>query len=195
MAAPGAADVAGSPEATAAVTTAAAMSARFQGPQEPELQACVPALRALALDGLGADGLGADGFDAAGLGDGGFDAAGFHADAFKSPSAFFAALGVTEKTVMRHQVVELILDILAATGPESEIRLRLLRHLAAHPGCPEQALLCHLRENARLPLSSVPGCTPAEASGRNVDAFDGGGPAGLPEECAGLRTDLFRLPE
>lgn len=166
------------------------MSARFQGPQEPELQARVPALRALALDGLGTDGLGADRFDAAG-----FDAAGFHADAFKSPAAFFAALGVTEKTVMRHQVVELILDILTATGPESEVRLRLLRHLAAHPGSPEQALLCHLRENARLPLSSVPGCTPAEASGRDVDAFDGGGPAGLPEECAGLRTDLFRLPE
>lgn len=161
------------------------MTARFQGPQEPELQAGTPALRALALDG----------FDAAGFEAAGFDAAGFHADAFKSPSAFFAALGVTEMTVMRHQVVELILDILAATGPESEVRLRLLRHLAAHPGCPEQALLCHLRENARLPLSTMPGSAPAEASGRNGDAFDGWGPAGLPAEGTGLRTDLLRFPD
>ncbi|WP_104140959.1 hypothetical protein [Arthrobacter sp. ZGTC131] len=161
------------------------MTARSQGPQEPQLQTGAPALRALALDG----------FDAAGFEAAGFDAAGFHADAFKSPSALFAALGVTEKTVMRHQVAEVILDILGATGPESEVRLRLLRHLAAHPGCPEQALLCHLRENARLPLSAVPGSTPAETSGRNMDATDGWGAAGLPEECAGLRTDLFRLPE
>ena len=101
------------------------------------MQAGTPALRAFALEG--------------------FDANGFDADAFKSPSAFFASLGVTERTVMRHQVVELIIDILAATDPASEVRLRLLRHLAAHPGCPEQALLCHLRENAQLPMPTVPG--------------------------------------
>lgn len=140
------------------------------------MQAGTPALRALALEG--------------------FDANGFDANAFKSPSAFFASLGVTERTVMRHQVVELIIDILAATDPESEVRLRLLRHLAAHPGCPEQALLCHLQENARLPLSTVPGFVPAAASdARSADAFGGWRPDGRSQECAGSRTDLFRLPD
>ena len=57
-----------------------------------------------------------------------------------------------ERTVMRQQVIDLILDIISATDPQSEVRLRLLRHLAAHPDCPEQALLCHLLENARRPL-------------------------------------------
>lgn len=138
------------------------------------MPAGAPALRSLALDG--------------------FDANEFDADAFKSPSAFFAWLGVTERTVMRHQVVELILDILGATDQESEVRLRLLRHLAAHPGCPEQALLCHLRENARL--STVPGFAPAEGSdAQSADAFAGWSPGGHPQECAGSRTDLFGLPD
>ncbi|WP_395399152.1 hypothetical protein ACHMXB_13900 [Arthrobacter sp. UC242_113] len=56
-----------------------------------------------------------------------------------------------DKTVMRAQVIELILDILATTDVESEARQRLLQHLALHPGSPEQALLCHLSENACLP--------------------------------------------
>lgn len=56
------------------------------------------------------------------------------------------------RTVLRQQVIDLILDIISATDPQSEVRLRLLRHLAAHPGCPEQALLCHLHENSRRPL-------------------------------------------
>lgn len=60
------------------------------------------------------------------------------------------ALG-PERTVMREQVIDLILDILSATDPQSEVRRRLLRHLAAHPDCPEQALLCHLLENSRHP--------------------------------------------
>lgn len=128
------------------------------------MQAGAPALRALAVAG--------------------FDANGFDADAFKSPSAFFASLGVTERTVMRHQVVELIIDILSATDPASEVRLRLLRHLAAHPGCPEQALLCHLRENAQLPLPMVPGLVPAEPSdARSADAFGGCSPGGQSQEC------------
>ena len=151
------------------------MTARFQGPQEPELRAGTPALRTLALDG--------------------FDVHGFDAEAFKSPAAFFASLGVTERTVMRHQVVELILDILGATDAESEVRLRLLRHLAAHPGCPEQALLCHLRENARLPLPTAPGFAPAETpDARSTDPFGGRSPGGQAQECAGSRTDLFRPP-
>lgn len=140
------------------------MTTSFHGPQEPELQAGAPALRALAVAG--------------------FDANGVDADAFKSPSAFFASLGVTERTVMRHQVVELIIDILSATDPASEVRLRLLRHLAAHPGCPEQALLCHLRENAQLPLPMVPGLVPAEPSdARSADAFGGCSPGGQSQEC------------
>ena len=56
-----------------------------------------------------------------------------------------------DRTVMRAQVIELILDILATTDVHSEARHRLLRHLASHPGSPEQALLCHLSENACLP--------------------------------------------
>ncbi len=59
-----------------------------------------------------------------------------------------------ERTVMRQQVIDLILDIISATDPQSEVRLRLLRHLAAHPDRPEQALLCHLLENARRPLAT-----------------------------------------
>lgn len=55
---------------------------------------------------------------------------------------------------MRQQVIDLILDIITATAPQSEVRLRLLRHLAAHPGRPEQALLCHLLENSRRPLTA-----------------------------------------
>lgn len=157
------------------------MTARFRDPEEPELHAGAPALRALGLDGSDADG---------------FDAYGFDADAFKSPSAFFASLGVTERTVMRHQVVELILDILAATAPGSEVRLRLVRHLVAHPGCPEQALLCHLRENALLPLSAVPGFAPEEASGdRSEHAAGGRSPGCQPPECADSRTGLLRLPD
>ncbi|MBT2553501.1 hypothetical protein [Arthrobacter sp. ISL-5] len=152
------------------------MTARFRGREEPELHAGAPALRALALDG--------------------FDADGFDADAFKSPSAFFASLGVTERTVMRHQVVELILDILAATDPGSEVRLRLLRHLVAHPGCPEQALLCHLRENALLPLSAVPGFAPAEASDDLSEHAAGGrSPGRQSPECPDSRTGLLRLPD
>ncbi len=59
-----------------------------------------------------------------------------------------------DRTVMRQQVIDVILDIISATDPESEVRLRLLRHLAAHPDCPEQALLCHLLENFRRPLAA-----------------------------------------
>jgi hypothetical protein len=65
-----------------------------------------------------------------------------------------ACLSRTNRTLMRQQVIDLILDIISATDPQSEIRQRLLRHLAAHPGCPEQALLCHLLENSGRPVAS-----------------------------------------
>jgi hypothetical protein len=66
-----------------------------------------------------------------------------------------------DRTVMRAQVIELILDILATTEVQSEARRRLLQHLASHPGSPEQALLCHLSENACLPPATGGGNLPA----------------------------------
>jgi hypothetical protein len=62
--------------------------------------------------------------------------------------------GSPDRTVMRQQVIDLILDIISATDPQSAVRLRLVRHLAAHPGCPERALLCHLLESSRHPMAS-----------------------------------------
>jgi hypothetical protein len=66
-----------------------------------------------------------------------------------------------DRTVMRAQVIELILDILATTDVQSDARRRLLQHLASHPGSPEQALLCHLSENACLPPAAGAGNPPA----------------------------------
>ena len=78
-----------------------------------------------------------------------------------------------DRTVMRAQVIELILDILATTDVQSEARRRLLQHLASHPGSPEQALLCHLSENACLPPATGYDSVPAEG-----DLADGYLPAG-----------------
>ena len=77
-----------------------------------------------------------------------------------------------DKTVMRAQVIELILDILATTDVQSEARHRLLQHLALHPGSPEQALLCHLSENACLPPAAGAETTsqPGRLTGRNKAA-------------------------
>ena len=74
-----------------------------------------------------------------------------------------------DRTVMRAQVIELILDILATTDVQSEARHRLLQHLASHPGSPEQALLCHLSENACLPPATGGSSLPA------ADYFPAGG--------------------
>jgi hypothetical protein len=92
------------------------------------------------------------------------DAAADALEAFCSDS-----LRSIDRTVMRAQVIELILDILATTDVQSEARQRLLHHLALHPGSPEQALLCHLSENACLP--------PATGSGNPAadDFFPAGG--------------------
>lgn len=92
------------------------------------------------------------------------DAAADALEAFCSDS-----LRSIDRTVMRAQVIELILDILATTDVQSEARQRLLQHLALHPGSPEQALLCHLSENACLP--------PAAGSGNPAsdDFFPAGG--------------------
>ncbi len=80
--------------------------------------------------------------------------AGCRLRSYTAPDPFPAPAVRPELTMMRQQVVDLILDIISATDPQSEVRLRLLRHLAAHPGCPEQALLCHLLENSRRPLAT-----------------------------------------
>jgi hypothetical protein len=86
-----------------------------------------------------------------------------------------------DRTVMRAQVIELILDILATTDVQSEARRRLLQHLASHPGSPEQALLCHLSENACLPLARGAGNVPADdylpAGGEYFAASAGDGPS------------------
>ena len=81
-----------------------------------------------------------------------------------------------DKTVMRAQVIELILDILATTDLQSEARHRLLQHLALHPGSPEQALLCHLSENACLPPAA--GADSPAAGGHSLAAAAGSLPAG-----------------
>ncbi|MFE4544393.1 hypothetical protein [Arthrobacter sp. NPDC056727] len=84
-----------------------------------------------------------------------------------------------DRTVMRAQVIELILDILATTDVRSEARHRLLQHLASHPGSPEQALLCHLSENACLPPATDAGNVPTDgylpAGGDYFAAGTGGG--------------------
>lgn len=84
-----------------------------------------------------------------------------------------------DRTVMRAQVIELILDILATTDVQSEARHRLLQHLASHPGSPEEALLCHLSENACLPPATGPGNLPADVhlpAGGDYLAAGGGTP-------------------
>jgi hypothetical protein len=95
-----------------------------------------------------------------------------------------------DRTVMRAQVIELILDILATTDVQSESRHRLLQHLASHPGSPEQALLCHLSENACLPPATGPGNLPAKdylpaggdyfTAGPSDGANEGGNPTDGP---------------
>jgi hypothetical protein len=82
-------------------------------------------------------------------------------DAADALEAFCSdSLRSIDRTVMRAQVIELILDILATTDVQSEARHRLLQHLASHPGSPEQALLCHLSENACLPPATASGNLP-----------------------------------
>jgi uncharacterized protein (DUF2342 family) len=56
-------------------------------------------------------------------------------------------LGEAEQDLspLRGQVTEIIDAILAETGPEeAEVREKLRRHVANHPGRPEKALLKHL---------------------------------------------------
>ncbi|MFP3462290.1 hypothetical protein R5O87_15695 [Arthrobacter globiformis] len=74
-----------------------------------------------------------------------------------------------DRTVMRAQVIELILDILATTDVQSDARRRLLQHLASHPGSPEQALLCHLSENACLPPAAGALEAPMESAENQAD--------------------------
>ena len=50
---------------------------------------------------------------------------------------------------LHQQVLDIIQSVLATTDARSEVRRRLLRHLAENPGHPEQALLDHLRDRNR----------------------------------------------
>jgi hypothetical protein len=50
---------------------------------------------------------------------------------------------------LHQQVLDIIQTVLSNTDPRSDVRRRLLRHLAENPGHPEQALLEHLRERNR----------------------------------------------
>ncbi|MGN7253352.1 hypothetical protein [Arthrobacter sp. SAFR-014] len=50
---------------------------------------------------------------------------------------------------LHQQVLDIIHNVLATADPRSEVRRRLLRHLAENPGHPEQALLDHLRDRNR----------------------------------------------
>jgi hypothetical protein len=50
---------------------------------------------------------------------------------------------------LHQQVLDIIQSVLATSDPRSEVRRRLLRHLAENPGHPEQALLDHLRDRNR----------------------------------------------
>ena len=94
-----------------------------------------------------------------------------------------------DRTVMRAQVIELILDILATTDVQSEARRRLLQHLASHPGSPEQALLCHLSENACLPPAKS---SSSVAAGDYLPAggdYFAAGTGDLPAENSGTTRD------
>jgi hypothetical protein len=50
---------------------------------------------------------------------------------------------------LHQQVLDIIQSVLATADPRSDVRRRLLRHLAENPGHPEQALLDHLRDRNR----------------------------------------------
>ncbi|MFC7848525.1 hypothetical protein ACFUTU_08635 [Arthrobacter sp. NPDC057388] len=48
--------------------------------------------------------------------------------------------------ILQRQLMRLIGEILGDESLNSEVRLRLLRHISEHPGHPEQAMLAHLQE-------------------------------------------------
>lgn len=58
---------------------------------------------------------------------------------------------------LHQQVLDIIQNVLTNSDPRSDVRRRLLRHLAENPGHPEQALLDHLRERNRRGGPPQPG--------------------------------------
>ena len=56
---------------------------------------------------------------------------------------------MVDDSELHQQVLDIIHTVLATADPRSEVRRRLLRHLAENPGHPEQALLDHLRDRNR----------------------------------------------
>ena len=65
-------------------------------------------------------------------------------DQFGQPSAISV-----DDSELHRQVLDIIENVLSTADPRSEVRRRLLRHLAENPGHPEQALLDHLRDRNR----------------------------------------------
>jgi hypothetical protein len=55
---------------------------------------------------------------------------------------------------LHQQVLDIIQSVLSTADPRSDVRRRLLRHLAENPGHPEQALLEHLRDRNKRGGSS-----------------------------------------
>jgi hypothetical protein len=56
---------------------------------------------------------------------------------------------MVDDSELHQQVLDIIHNVLATADPRSDVRRRLLRHLAENPGHPEQALLDHLRDRNR----------------------------------------------
>jgi hypothetical protein len=56
---------------------------------------------------------------------------------------------IIDDSELHQQVLDIIQSVLESTDARSDVRRRLLRHLAENPGHPEQALLDHLRERNR----------------------------------------------
>ncbi|XAS66620.1 hypothetical protein V3C33_14135 [Micrococcaceae bacterium Sec5.7] len=64
-----------------------------------------------------------------------------------SPASCLASDMGPDYPVLHQQVLDIIDKVLADSAPEhSEVRRRLLQHLAENPGRPEQALLDHIRD-------------------------------------------------
>ena len=69
-------------------------------------------------------------------------------NAYDSPTQYIAADSITP---LGGQANEIIASILEDQSPElADIKWRLRRCLAAHPGSPEQALLAHLMATSEM---------------------------------------------
>jgi hypothetical protein len=51
-----------------------------------------------------------------------------------------------DDSILRRQVLDVIVHVLSATATDPDARVSLLQHLAGNPGSPEMALLAHLTD-------------------------------------------------